>query len=175
MLIPFLAVLANIAFWLAIFFAERYEVRRGLIPERKKRDAEGEGFLYMNDYSTASWGDYIGFSLIDFGATVGLAIFWQHEAVAIAGVGGFLVTLIFYFYHGRTIHRPGSLFLVQGRMSRCGKVHTMYYFVHATIAIWSLYALFVLPLPPEAMYPILLGGAIYLVAFLNDCRLRRFS
>lgn len=170
-----IAVVGNVLFWLAMFFIERYEARRGLIPKREKRDKQGKGFLYLNDYSTASWGDYVGFSLVDLGAAAGLATFWANEAIAIAGAGGLLVTLIFYFYSEKTTYRPGSLFSIRGKMSQTGKVHAVYYFVQATVAVWSLYALFALPLPSKAMYPILFGVIIYIVAFLNDCRLHRFS
>src|SRR3989338_1089160 len=173
--IVFIAILANVLLWGSMWLAERYEAKHGFIPGRKSIDEEGNGFLYLHDWSTASWGDYIGFTLIDIGAVATLTMFWDTPMLATVAVGGIIIASAFYFYSICDSHRPDSSFPSVGKVSLSGKFHLLYYVVQASLGLWAIGALFAFDLSLEVFLITLLGGTVYVIAFLNDFRLRRFS
>ena len=161
------AVAINIFFWLVFLCAERYVVRRKVIPPR----SIGKGkVLYLLDFAIISWGDAIGLLAIDFGVAAGLTDQTLPYYVAVLAT---LLAGVCTFFANRSWmtppHRPSSGYPAPGIISVAGKTHLLYFFLQLTVAFVGVYVLFTTT-SPTTRNAIIMGAIIYGTAALVDLR-----
>lgn len=162
-LIGLIVVLFNIAFVACMFFVQSQEV----LPKRTK------SFLHLEDCKIHVIGDPVGFSLIDL--AVVLTAF--HQGASLWYILLFVVAsvIVFAYYKGATKSgREPDWSLVEGRITKTGKVHLIYFGYQATVSVFGLYYLFTGQMTGLIMWTAFLGLAVYLIVMAFDVRANTF-
>lgn len=185
--IPVIAVFLNLL-WLALmFFIQSLESRTGRIPKRKKYNPQAptESVLYLRDFSTITWGDTVGLSLVDFGITILLQRAGPLPYSALlSGMGAALsITLMYHIFCLHFLNAQDSMYPAPKTVSWTGRMHLAYVFAQllmVSLGFWILaLALFgKVPLSLSILIGSavgLCGGALYLgIWFFMVLRLKRF-
>ena len=149
--------------------------RHSTIPGTKQK------FLYMQDFYTMIWGDFIAVPLI-VNAFVHLAL---HGLSLAEWVLFFTVIVVdafgFLWLCTRSSHKPDQGFPEVGKVSWHGLAHLPYHGVVVAISIILIWHIFIDNLHGSILYTSLMGGVLYIVSFIADIisgnfdRLKKFS
>lgn len=166
---------AHLLFWLGITIIEAAESRAGVIPPPGQWNG-ALPFLYFCDWHTATWGDLIGITLIDWSAGYELSSMTPSLwLVTLAMLVGFAGTTAFHMRCLSPRHRPDFGYPKIGRISMTGRAHTLYLFAQSSLSALMLLLLGTGELRGTTLAVGLAGGAVYVASFLCDCYTGRFS
>ena len=159
-----------------------WEASIGRISHRRPDNPRNHSlrFLYLQDFYTTLWGDYVGISAMDFGVT------WliQEQVPSIfVLLGSPLIALgVTIWSHlswmGPT-HIPDAGYPAPGKVSLMGRVHLYYYFVQFTIALIGIWMVGTIAVGSRqwsiAAAIGLTGGLFYVLMLLLDIKTGRFA
>ena len=173
------AVVLNLALWLSMFFLQNWEAGKERIAPRKKHNPlkPREGFLYMQDYHSTSWGDIIALSFIDLAVGNELAqgpfpSWWALAAcIALSGI----ITAFFYWEIWLVpSHKPDWAFPKAKKVSFAGWLFLWYFYLQLAAAFLAFYFLVTGKLTWLQALVGLLGGGLYLLAMYLDAKGKRW-
>lgn len=171
-----IVVAVNTALCFSQYFIQQWEVRRrnSKIPARgsfiKRTDQK---FLYWQDFSTQTWGDLCGLVM----PQIAFVHLWQDTLTErrcfppLMALAGF----IFFLFCLRKNHKPDWGYPVVGEASLGGWSHMLYFGANVAIGIIDIYHLFTGQLRGPLMWMALIGGGIWMAAFIQDLRRGRFD
>jgi hypothetical protein len=159
-------VVVHLIFWFLITVIESFESRTGRIPMRRPW-SESSPFPYFCDWHTATWGDLVGLSLIDWSAGYAFSFTFPNAAL----IAILVATIGTVGFHLRCIskrHRPDSGYPFPGKISLQGRTHVVYFFLQ--LFVCTLVLLFAVEgkLPVTPLITALAGGAVYIASFMFD-------
>ena len=128
-----LFVVLNILFWGLIFLVQENEEFEGTIPRRST--APTKPFRYLQDWHTATWGDWVGVSLVD--AVAGYSMSVAHmPLLVVSTLIGFIFVFTFHIRAMQKNHRPDSGYPKPGIISTSGFLHLVYFFAQMSICAY---------------------------------------
>ena len=167
-----LFVTLHLLFWCLIMLVQEVEEGEGRIPKRSV--SKTKPFRYLQDWYTATWGDWVGLSLVV--AVAGYVYTTAHlPFVAVATLVGFVGTIVFHLWGMDERHRPDSGYPTAGTMSHSGALHLFYFFAQASVGAYVAVLALTGLLQGVPLYLAAVGGAVYMLSFLYDIHTGKFA
>ncbi len=144
--------------------------RHSIIPGTRQK------FLYMQDFNTMTWGDFIGVALINcaFVHVVMNYAFGFWVGFAFVGIA-FALGLWFAHMCISENHKPDMGFPDIGKISMLGLLHLPYFGIGVTAGAFCVWFIFAGYLRGSVLYVGLAGGLVYALAFLSDIMFGNFD
>ncbi len=160
-------VLLNIALWSLVLGVQVIESKLEKIPSRRKW-SDSRPFPYFQDWHMATWGDWVGLSLIDYVAGYVLMSNFTLSIAAYALGFGFVASTIFHFRCLYARHRPDAGYPIHGHASLHGYAHLIYFFVQSSICGFLIVLLLQNMLLGYLLATALIGAVVYVASFSSD-------
>ena len=117
----------------------------------------------------ATWGDWIGLSLIDWTAGYALVIGAIAQAMVVAAIA--IAAAGTAFFHIRCLyfhHRPDAGYPRHGTASLSGLAHLVYFFLQCVACALALLAALGGTIPSALIATAIAGALVYLASFAAD-------
>lgn len=171
--IAILAAFGNMCFCVAQYLMQQWELAHGHIkPRHSIIRGTDQKFLHWQDFSTQTWGDFIGLALVwgGFWHLKTSEIFWPVFAVfAILGSLGFT------YMCTRPDHKPDWGWPADKQMSFGGGLHVLYFGLSLAAAGTCIWKMIDGTLSDVPSIVTLIGGAIWIAAAITDFAKGRFD
>jgi hypothetical protein len=166
-----LVALCNTLYMVVMRLAEFVDDK--LPPRRSNIPGTRQPFLYIRDFWTMTWGDFLGVPLIVNGfvhlVMDDVANFAWAAHIGMAGA------IVFLFVCLSKNHKPDYGFPDTGRVSRAGVLHLFYLAVGVGAAAMCVGRLVTGELYGTVLWVALAGGAIYILCFFADVKSGNFA
>jgi hypothetical protein len=167
-------VAANL-FWIGVMFTAQ-QLNRSLPPRRSTIPGTNQRFLYMQDFWTMTWGDFIGVALINT-AFVHLAVHgclgvWHWT---IFGISAIVISVLFAKMCMGQEHKPDYGFPRIGSISTAGVLHLPYLGVGVAAGVFCIWFILTGDLRGPVFYVGLGGGAFYALCFVAEIKSGNFD
>lgn len=170
-------VSANLAALFLMRGVQEWEARTGRISPRRPFNAgnRAAGFLYLQDYYTTMYGDYVGLSAMVFG----VAWLAQDQFPSIFVVIGCLIFALAFTAGSHLAwlgprHSPDAGYPETGKVSWMGRVHLVYFCFQLTLAplgIWMVGTMIEGSHPWSLAAAVgLAGGLFYVLMWIVDIK-----
>jgi hypothetical protein len=167
----------NLLFWLAMFTTQHWLWQNEGIPPRTKK------FFYLQDFNSSGWGDLLGVTLIDIGASIIVAQTWDFgnwPAIIFACMLGISIASIFQYSCTRPSHKPDWGYPSAGETSLGGWIHLVYLGFQYAFGLFGLMLVYT-SVASETFSTILdpflismAGAAIYVASLIRDVQQGNF-